>query len=330
MPSPIASTPSVDSLPKHDLFKLKGLKIGQMEDSVGITGCTVFLFEKGATAGVDVRGAAPGSRELASLEPGNLVEEVHAIVLSGGSAFGLASMSGVADYLETKGIGYDVGVTKVPIVVGAVLFDLTIGDHTIRPDYEMGYQAAKQANDTHFSSGNHGAGMGATVGKVKGMEYATKSGIGSATLTFKNGLIVSAVVAVNALGNVYEGDRIIAGMLNKEKDGYEEATDYILNGYKSNIFAGSNTTIGVVLTNAKLSKAQCRKLAQTSHDAYAARIRPTHTLYDGDTIFAAATGEIEFNDALFLSVAANRAMEQAILNAVKEAEDISGFTAGGK
>lgn len=309
------TTTNRDSLPE-DIFKIKGLQIGQAEDTIGMTGCTVLCFDEGAIVGVDVRGSAPGTRELALLEPGNLVEKVHAIVLSGGSAFGLASMNGVAAYLEERSIGYDVGVAKVPIVVGAVLFDLAIGDATIRPDFAMGYTAAKEANSQHFKMGNHGAGTGATIGKANGMEYATKGGIGTATLEFDSGLIVSAIVAVNALGDVYDGDTIIGGMLNQQKNSWENSTDFILNGYQAKVFSGSNTTLGVVITNAKLDKAQCTKLAQTSHDAFAARIRPTHTLYDGDAIFAAATGEIDFKDQLFLSVAANRAMEQAIVNAI--------------
>lgn len=310
------------------IFNLKGLTIGQAQDTTALTGCTVFLFENGATVGVDVRGAAPGTREIAQLEPGNLVEKAHAIVLTGGSAYGLAALDGVMAFLEEQDIGYDTKVAKIPIVTGAVLFDLAVGDPQVRPDFKMGYAAAKNANNKIFQSGNYGAGTGATVGKLKGTNYATKGGIGCATLAFKNGLIVSAVVAVNALGDIYAGEQQIAGMLNQQKNGWENSADFILNGYQPKVFANGNTTIGIVITNAQLDKAQCKKLAQTTHDAFAKCIRPTHTLYDGDAIFAAATGELEFRDQLFLSVAVNRAMEQAIINAIKSAESTPNIPAG--
>ncbi|MFK7936268.1 MAG: P1 family peptidase, partial [Saprospiraceae bacterium] len=190
------------------------------------------------------------------------------------------------------------------------------------------YAAAKNANRNTFQTGNQGAGTGATVGKLNGMEYATKGGIGCATLQFDNGLVVSAVVAVNALGDIYDGEQQIAGMLNQTKNGWENSTDFILNGYQAQVFPNGNTTIGVVITNVKMNKARCKKLAQTTHDAFAKCIRPTHTLYDGDAIFAAATGEIEFSDQLFLSVAANRAMEKAIVNAIRSAESVAGIPAG--
>ncbi|MEM0993017.1 MAG: P1 family peptidase [Bacteroidota bacterium] len=309
----------------NDIFQIKGVKIGQAEDEKGITGCTAFIFEAGATVGVDVRGSAPGTRELALLEPGNLVEKVHAVVLTGGSAFGLAAMNGVSSALEQKDIGYDAGVATVPIVCGAVLFDLAIGDPSIRPDFQMGYEAASNAQNIYFKEGNHGAGAGATIGKARGMDYAIKSGIGAATLRFDNGLVVSAVVAVNALGDVYEQDTIIAGMLNDTKDGWQSTEDYILKAHQTSIFENRNTTIGLVLTNANLTKARAKKLAEKTHDAYARRIRPTHTLYDGDAIFAAATGEIEFDDQLFLSTAAVRVMELAILRAVRSAKPVANY-----
>ncbi|MEM9836696.1 MAG: P1 family peptidase [Bacteroidota bacterium] len=311
----------------NDIFKIKNLRIGQAQDQEAATGCTVLLFEEGATVGVDVCGAAPGSRELALLEPGNLVEKVHAIVLSGGSAFGLASMDGVVNYLEEQGIGYDTGTARVPIVCGTVLYDLAIGSARIRPDHAMGYRAAQSANRNDFLEGNYGAGTGAVIGKASGMGNATKSGIGCATLTFDNGLVVSAIVAVNALGDVYEKDRIIAGMRYPKGTTWADTEQYILNGYQTEIFTGANTTLGVIVTNAQLTKAQARRLAQTTHDAYARCIRPVHTLYDGDAIFAAATGELPFTDQLFLSVAANRAMEQAIVRAVRAAEDLDGVKA---
>lgn len=309
------------------IFDIKGLAVGQATDTVGATGCTVLLFEQGATVGADVRGAAPGTRELALLEPGNLVEQVHAIVLAGGSAYGLSTMSGVARWLEEQDIGYETGVAKVPIVCGAVLFDLAIGEASARPDADMGYRAAASANRMRIQEGNHGAGTGATIGKARSMEYAVKGGLGVATLRYDNGLVVSAIVAVNALGDVYHNDTLIAGMLNDDKTGYTSTEAYILNGYRTEVFPGSNTTLGVIVTNATLTKAEARKLAQTTHDAYGRCIRPTHTLYDGDIIFAAATGEVAFNDRLFLTVAANVAMQEAILRAVTTAKTLHGVPA---
>ena len=300
----------------HDIFRIKGLKIGQAQDTVGKTGVTVLLFEDGAVVGAVVRGSAPGTRETDLLRPGNLVEKVHAVVLSGGSAFGLASMDGVAAYLEEQGVGYETGVAKVPIVTGAVLFDLAVGDARARPDADMGYAAAQSAGRTTFAEGGHGAGTGASVGKLRGQEYASPGGIGCTVLTFPDGLVVAAVVAVNALGDIYEGEEIVAGMLNEEKNAWLNSEDYVLQGYQTRPFGG-NTTLGVIITNAKLTKAQAQKLASVAHDGFARSIRPAHTLYDGDIIFAAATGEVEFSDMLFLSTAAQRAAEQAVLRAVK-------------
>lgn len=308
----------------NEIFKIQGLKVGQVQDTVGMTGCTALIFEEGAVASVDVRGSAPGTREIALLEPGNLVEKVHAIVLTGGSAYGLDAMNGVMQYLEEQGHGYDAGAAIVPIVTGAVLYDLAIGDASIRPTAEMGYRAAKAANRSLLEEGNYGAGTGASIGKAKGMDFATKSGIGCASVTLENGVVVGAIVAVNALGDVYENGQIIAGMRNAKKNGWENSESYILNGYQTKIFKNSNTTIGVIVTNAKLTKARAKKLAQTTHDAYARCIRPVHTIYDGDAIFAAATGEIAFEDQLRLSVAANKAMEKAIIRAVKSAQRAKG------
>lgn len=312
----------------HDIFKIKGLKIGQAQDTTALTGVTVLLFEEGAVASVDVRGSAPGTRETALLEPGNLVEQVHAIVLSGGSAYGLDAMGGVAAYLEGKGIGFDTGPAVVPIVTGAVLYDLNIGNATVRPDFKMGFEAAQAAGRDNFLEGNYGAGTGATVGKVRGPEYAAKGGIGCAVLEFNSGLIVAAIVAVNALGDIYEGETKIAGLLNEEKNAWASTEAFILNGYQDKVFKSGNTTLGVVVTNAKLTKAQAKKLAASAHDAFARCIRPVHTLYDGDSIFAAGTGEVEFSDQLFLSVAANRVMEQAIIRAVKKAESAGNHPSG--
>ena len=310
-----------------DLFKIKGLSIGQAQDTQGVTGVTVLRFDQGATAGVDVRGAAPGTRETDLLKPENLVDKVHAIVLSGGSAFGLDSMSGVMQYLEQQDIGFDVGVAKVPIVTGAVLFDLTIGNPKSRPDAAMGYLAAKQANRNQFIEGSVGAGTGATLGKIAGAEYVLKGGIGSYAIELDNGVIVAAIVAVNAWGDVIKGDQVYAGIRNADNNGFISGKNLLLAGSESNGFAGRNTTIGAIITNAKLTKSQALKIAQMGHDGFARAISPVHSLYDGDTLFAAGTGELDTPDINTLGVAAAEAVQQAIYRAVDSATSLGGIPA---
>ena len=204
----------------NNILDVKGLKVGQVEDRDGLTGCTVVICEKGAVCGVDVRGGGPGTRETDLLNPINMIQKVHAVVLSGGSAFGLESTCGVSKYLEENNIGFDVGVAKVPIVVGAVLFDLGVGNPKSRPNIEMGYRACQVASDTKLNQGNFGAGCGATVGKIKGIEYAMKGGIGSHSIKLPNGLVVSALVAVNAFGDVYgePADGLVAFNLDSLPD----------------------------------------------------------------------------------------------------------------
>jgi len=304
-----------------NILDIDGIKIGQVEDLNGVTGCTVIICEKGACCGVDVRGSAPGTRETDLLDPINMVDKVHSIVLSGGSAFGLESTCGVMKYLEENNIGFDVGVTKVPIVVGAVLFDLHIGDYTIRPDFNMGYRACELASSTDLNQGNYGAGCGATIGKFKGIDYATKGGIGSYSIKLDNGLVVSAIVAANPFGDVYEGDNIIAGCLDDDKKNFVNTVELMKAGVNSKDFSMQNTTIGAVVTNAKFNKAECAKLAQMSHNGYAKAISPIHTMYDGDTIFAMATGEIEADLNLVGTLAA-QVVQQSIINAVKNANSI--------
>ena len=204
----------------NNILDVKGLKVGQVEDRNGLTGCTVVICEEGAVCGVDVRGGGPGTRETDLLNPINMIQKVHAVVLSGGSAFGLESTCGVSRYLEENNIGFDVGVAKVPIVVGAVLFDLGVGNPKSRPNIEMGYRACQVASDTKLNQGNFGAGCGATVGKIKGIEYAMKGGIGSHSIKLPNGLVVSALVAVNAFGDVYgePADGLVAFNLDSLPD----------------------------------------------------------------------------------------------------------------
>ena len=307
----------------NNILDVKGLKVGQVEDEKALTGCTVVICEKGATCGVDVRGSAPGTRETDLLDPINSVQKVHAVVLSGGSAFGLESTCGVSQYLEENNIGFDVGVCKVPIVTGAVLFDLAVGNHKIRPNKEMGYKACLNASETELKQGNYGAGCGSTVGKVKGAEFAMKGGIGSYSIKLDNGIVVSALIAVNAFGDVYEDGNVIAGVLNDEKNRLLNTYDIMKQGVMKGGFSIDNTTIGIVATNAKLTKAQCKKISQMAHDGYAKAIFPIHTPHDGDTIFTMATGKIEVEaDLTLLGCLATEAVEKSIINAVKSAKSI--------
>lgn len=307
----------------NNILDVKGLKVGQIEDEKALTGCTVVICEKGATCGVDVRGSAPGTRETDLLDPINSVQKVHAVVLSGGSAFGLESTCGVSQYLEENNIGFDVGVCKVPIVTGAVLFDLAVGNHKIRPNKEMGYKACLNASETELKQGNYGAGCGSTVGKVKGAEFAMKGGIGSYSIKLDNGIVVSALIAVNAFGDIYEDGNVIAGVLNDEKNRLLNTYDIMKQGVMKGGFSIDNTTIGIVATNAKLTKAQCKKISQMAHDGYAKAIFPIHTPHDGDTIFTMATGEIEVEaDLTLLGCLATEAVEKSIINAVKSAKSI--------
>lgn len=301
-----------------NILDVEGVKVGQVEDEDGLTGCTVVICENGGVCGVDVRGSAPGTRETDLLDPINMVQKVHAIVLSGGSAFGLESTCGVSKYLEEKGIGFDVGVAKVPIVTGAVLFDLGVGDPKCRPNIDMGYKACELANDKELKQGNYGAGCGATVGKIRGSEFCTKGGIGSSSVRLDNGLVVSALIAVNAFGDVYEKGEIIAGVLNEQKNGFLNTYELMKQGVNKGGFNIDNTTIGVVVTNAKLSKTQCKKISQMAHNGFAKAIFPIHTPHDGDTIFTLATGKIEADVALLGSIA-SEVVEESIINAIKSA-----------
>lgn len=310
-----------------DLFKIKGLSVGHAQDFEGVTGVTVLRFDKGATAGVDVRGAAPGTRETELLKPENLVDKLHAIVLSGGSAFGLDSMSGVMQYLETQGIGFDVGVAKVPIVTGAVLFDLTIGSAKSRPDSAMGIRAAKNATRSAFVEGSVGAGTGATIGKIAGPDRVLKSGIGSYAIELENGVIVAAIVAVNAWGDVVKGEEVYAGIRNLDNNGFVSGKDLLLQGKGAQGFAGRNTTIGAIITNATLTKSQALKIAQMGHDGFARAINPVHSMFDGDTLFAAGTGEVTAFDLNTLGIAAAQAVQAAIYRAVDSATTLGGVPA---
>lgn len=305
----------------NNILDVKGIKVGQVEDKEGLTGCTVIICEDGGVCGVDVRGSAPGTRETDLLDPINMVQKVHAIVLSGGSAFGLESTCGVSRYLEEKGIGFDVGVAKVPIVTGAVLFDLGVGDPKCRPNIEMGYKACQIANNIELKQGNYGAGCGATVGKIRGSEFCTKGGIGSYSIKLDNGLVVSAIIAVNAFGDVYENGQVIAGVLNDDKTNFLNTYDLMKKGVNKGGFNIDNTTIGAVVTNAKLSKAECKKISQMAHNGFAKSIFPIHTPHDGDTIFTLATGEVE-TDITLLGSIASEVVEKSVISAIKNASKL--------
>ncbi|WML31697.1 P1 family peptidase [Neobacillus sp. OS1-32] len=310
----------------NQITDVPGVKVGNKENHQALTGCTAVIFENGAVAGVDVRGSAPGTRETDLLNPINLVDKVHAITLSGGSAFGLDSASGVMQFLEEKGIGLDVGVARVPIVPAAVLFDLPVGDPKIRPDRRMGYEAAKVATTGKFSTGNYGAGCGATVGKLAGLEFCMKGGLGSASICLENGVVIGAIVAVNPVGDVREPatGEILAGVYKDER--IIDSLEILAKNYQPAISPGSNTTIGVIAVNADLTKAEATKVAQMAHDGYARTIFPAHTMFDGDTIFAVATGGERVSIDVIGGLAA-KVMESAIIDAVKSAESVGGIIA---
>lgn len=315
------------SNPKTSITDVFGIKVGHFTDKRRPTGCTVILTEAGATAGVDVRGASPGTRETDLLDPQNLVQQVHAVVLSGGSAFGLDTATGVMKYLEERGIGYDVKIAKVPIVPAAILFDLAVGDPKIRPDARAGYEACKNASDKTLAEGNVGAGAGATVGKLFGMQRAMKGGLGTASITLPNGFTVGAIVAVNAVGDIFENGKLIAGARTPDGKKLLGTMAAILRGENPPpLLGGTNTTIGVIATDAKLTKAECQKIAQMAHDGFARTINPAHTMFDGDTIFALATGKVEkAANVTLLGALAAEAMAQAIVRGVKAAKGLPGL-----
>lgn len=312
------------------IVDVPGFRVGHAEDKEALTGCTVILCEAGAVGGVDQRGSAPGTRETDALQVTHLVDQVHGVLLTGGSAFGLDAASGVVRYLEEKGVGVNVGVGRVPIVPAAVLFDLAVGSPDVRPGPAMGYQACLSASSDSgiVAEGNVGAGTGATVGKILGMKLAMKSGIGTASLKIGKGVIVGAIVAVNAFGDVIDPEKgeIIAGArkLRKFADTRKVMRSFV--GRAVLNFASSNTVIGVVATNAKLNKAQATKVAQMAHNGLARTIRPATTMLDGDTVFALSHGEKEI-DVNILGTFAAQVYAQAILRGVRAAKGLKGLPA---
>ena len=301
----------------------RNIQIGQAENVQAGTGCTVFLLgREGASVGLDVRGGGPASRESELLKPLATAQVIHAILLAGGSAFGLDAAGGVMRYLEERGIGVDVGVTRVPLVCQSDLFDLTVADAHTRPDAAMAYEACVNAETGNYRDGNHGAGTGATVGKLLGMEHCMKSGIGSYAVQVGN-LQVGAVVAVNAVGDVYdyENGRKIAGLLAADGKTFLDSELAALQAIEAQAekFVG-NTTLGVILTNARLDKAHLCKIAGMAHDGYARAIRPVHTSMDGDSIYAVSLGQLTADQDVVGTLAA-RVMAEAILRAVQKIKE---------
>ena len=319
-----------EMLPRTGIGRVPGVFVGHETLAARPTGCTVILTPDGAVAGVDVRGGSPGTRETDLLDPANAVQKIHAVVLSGGSAFGLETAGGVSRYLEERGVGFEFGGGVIPIVSAAILFDLSVGDGSIRPDAECGYRAAVTAMSAYgpVPEGSVGAGAGATIGKLRGMDRAMKGGIGTASIRLPSGLIVAAIVAVNAVGDIIDPTtgRVIAGVRSEGGDELLDARKLVREGIPPAAMPGSNTVIGVVATNADLTQAEATKVARMAHDGIARTVSPAHTPADGDTMFALATGDF-VGDASLLTVGALAAdvVAEAILRAVRSAEGLEGL-----
>lgn len=311
---------------KHNaITDVAGIEVGHFTDPRRPTGCTVLLAREGAVGGVDVRGAAPGTRETDLLAPGNLVDQVHAVMLAGGSAWGLDAASGAMRWLEEQGVGFDVRVGRLPIVPAAVLFDLLVGDARIRPDAAAGYAACQAASTRRPAEGNVGAGAGAAVGKIFGIGRAMKGGIGTASVTV-GGVTVGALIACNSLGDVIDPDTAlpIAGARAPGGRKLLDTRRALLRGVAPQpLLAGTNTTIGVIATDAVITKAQAQRLAQMGHDGLARSINPVHTLSDGDTLFALGTGRVKNSPGMMvLGTMAAEATARAVACAVRAAQGL--------
>ena len=305
------------------------IRIGQVENKEAGTGCTVFINDEGMHAGLDVRGGGPASRETPLLSTLSAAQRIHAVVLSGGSAYGLAAAGGVMQYLKEKDLGFDVGVTKVPLVVQSSLFDLTVSNPNVYPDEAMGYEAARKAfEEPNYKDGNFGAGCGATVGKLCGMDRCMKSGIGSYAVELGE-LKIGAVVAVNALGDIFDwkSGKQIAGMLTEDRKAFAHSPEEMQKSIEAikNRFV-NNTTLGVIITNARFHKGSLCKIAGLGHDGYARSIRPVHTSLDGDSIYALAIGDV-IADREVVGLMAAEVISEAIVRAVTSAESAYGFPA---
>ncbi|MEE0861608.1 MAG: P1 family peptidase [Lachnospiraceae bacterium] len=313
--------------------EIENIKIGNAENKEAGTGCTVIICEKGAVTGLDVRGGGPASRESELLKPTAASGFINAILLSGGSAFGLDAAGGVMEYLEEKNVGFDVGITKVPLVAQSCIFDLTVGDMKVRPDKSMAYEACVNAEKNNPTMGNVGAGTGATVGKLGGMATAMKGGLGSYAVQIGD-LKVGAIVAVNACGDIYDYDthEIIAGLLTPDLKNFANTEQVIYNMCEAAMATAGNglenkemqnTTIGVIITNGKFTKAQMNKIATMAHNGYARTINPVHTSMDGDSIYAMSVGEVTADMDMVGTLAAN-VMGHAVCDAIRKAEDAYG------
>jgi L-aminopeptidase/D-esterase-like protein len=323
------SVPSSDLSPSGAITDVAGIEVGHFSDTRRPTGCTVILAREGAVAGVDVRGAAPGTRETDLLSPGNLVQQVHGIMLAGGSAWGLAAAEGAMRWLEERNIGMDVRFGILPIVPAAVLFDLPMGDARIRPDAAAGYAACEAASSDTPAEGNVGAGSGALVGKLFGVERAMKGGIGTASVTV-GGVTMGALIAVNALGDVIDPDTAqpVAGARTEDGLALLDTRRALLRGEQPKpLLAGTNTTLGVIATDAVLTKVQANRLASVAHDGLARAINPVHTMSDGDTLFALATGRVPLEGnapgMTVLGTMAAEAVARATLRAVLAARSVT-------
>jgi L-aminopeptidase/D-esterase-like protein len=311
------------------LTDVSGLRVGHFTDPRRPTGCTVVLAEPAAVCGVDVRGGAPGTRETDLLDPVNSVQAVDAVLLTGGSAFGLDAATGVVRYVEEKGLGFPVGVGRVPIVPAAVLFDLAVGDWTIRPDARAGYEAARAASRGPVAEGSVGAGAGATVGKLFGVAGAMKGGLGTASVRRPDGVVVAALVAVNAVGDVVDPDtgRVLAGARRGDgKDLRGTVAALAAGATPGRPLSGQNTCIGVVATNVRLTKTEATKVAQMAHDGLARAVRPVHTPWDGDTLFALSTGAVDAAEAVMLVGAlAAEVVSRAVVRGVRAAKGLPSY-----
>lgn len=314
------------------ITEIENIRIGQTEDAAAGTGCTVLVSENGMCAGLDIRGGGPSCRESGLLDPLTAAQVLHAIVLAGGSSFGLGASDGVMQYLREHDIGFDVAVTKVPLVAQSDIFDLTVGDLNAHPDAAMGYEAARLAMEApNYRDGNFGAGCGATVGKLAGMETCMKTGIGSYAIQIGE-LKIGAIVVLNALGDIYDwkSGQKVAGLLTEDKKGFRDTVSLMQEHVEAveNRFTG-NTTISAVITNAAFNKPQLCKIASMAQNGYGRSIRPVHTSADGDSIYAVSVGDVNADQDLVGTLAAD-VVSEAILRAVRGAEGAFGYPAAGE
>ncbi len=313
----------------HAITDVPGILVGHASDERALTGCTVVLCVRGATVGVAVRGGGPGTRETDLCRPAHpLVDRAHAVLLAGGSAFGLAAADGVMRYLEERGVGYDTGVARVPIVPAAIIWDLAVGQATVRPDAAMGYAACRAASDGPVPEGNVGAGTGAAVGWLLGKSYCTKAGLGTASARLGGRLVVGAIVVVNALGDVLDPQtgQIVAGTRQPLGRGFADTLELLRTFAGKAALSMSHTVVGVVATNAALDVPRVNFVAEMAHDGLARAVRPAHTLHDGDTLFALATGAVKA-DASLVGAYAAETVAEAIVRAVRAGRGVDGIPA---